>query len=270
MRLVAGRGFGHAWGMSTVFPVAARAALRCLVTALALIAAASSVRAEDLALYYFERPPYYQTEDGRPAGFLLEWAMAVFDDAGIGYHYESIPPGRILQRIHEGEAACSVGWLKTPERQTYARFTEPVYRDRPLVVLFTDDNVLPMGRHADLGSLLRDRTLVLGLVGGFSYGGYVDAMLGRLAPNAVRVVAGQDQMVAMLAQGRFDYMFASGEEAELLVRWSGAAPGRLRYRALEDIPGGNERHIMCSRRVDVEVVEALDKAIARADAPLAP
>jgi polar amino acid transport system substrate-binding protein len=256
--------------MRTAFPLAARAALLVLASALALAASVSSVRAEDLALYYFERPPYYQTLDGRPSGFLLEWAMAVFDDAEVGYHYESVPPGRILQRIREGESACSVGWFKTPGRQAYARFTQPVYRDRPLVVLFTDDNVLPMAGHADLESLLRDGSLTLGLVRGFSYGPYVDAMIGRLAPRAVRVVAGQDQMVAMLAQGRFDYMFASGEEAEQLVRWPGAAPGRLRYRTLKDVPQGNERHIMCSKRVPAEVVEALDRAIGRAGVPLAP
>ena len=256
--------------MSTAFSFAANVALRGLLVALALVAAVSSARAEDLALYYFERPPYYQTRDGRPAGFLLEWALAVFDDAGVGYHYESIPPGRILQRIREGEEACSVGWFKTLERQAYARFTEPVYRDRPLVVLFTDDNVLPMARHAGLESLLRDGSLTQGLARGFSYGAYVDAMLVRLAPRAVSVAAGQDQMVAMLAQGRFDYMFASGEEAEQLVRWPGVARGRLRYRTLEDVPQGDERHIMCSKRVPVEVVEALDRAIARAGVALAP
>ena len=256
--------------MRIVLPLAARAALRGLVAALALVAAVSSARAEDLALYYYERPPYYQTRDGRPAGFLLEWAMAVFDDAGVEYHYESIPPGRILQRIREGEVACSVGWFKTPGRQVYARFTQPVYRDRPPMVLFTDDNVLPMARHASLESLLRDGSLTLGLARGFSCGPYVDAMITRLAPSVVEGEAGQEQMVAMLAQGRFDYMFVAGEEAELLVRWPGAAPGRLRYRTLDDAPQGCERHIMCSRQVPDGVVEALDRAIARAGVALAP
>ena len=242
-------------------------ARRTLATALALAVfwcswAVGWARAgEPLSVYYFERPPYYFTHDGHPAGFLLDRAVALFALAGVPARYESMPSKRIMHKLHSGEPCCSVGWFRVPGREAFARFTLPIHRDKELVALFASPVAPAMYAHRDVASLLADDSLVLGVVDGFSYGWVVDDLIRTIQPRMKTLVSTQDRMVAMMAQGRFDYFFVAPEEADVLLSDADPSLGLLLVHILEGVPEGNTRHIMCSRAVPPEVVEALDAAI---------
>ncbi|WP_461209619.1 substrate-binding periplasmic protein [Desulfocurvus sp. DL9XJH121] len=214
-----------------------------------------------LTVYYFERPPYYYTHDGHPAGFLVLRAREMFEAAGVPARFESTPSKRILHRLRAGEPCCSVGWFRTPGREEFAWFTEPIHRDKELVALFGRGVASAVYGHADVASLVSDRSLVLGVVDGFSYGRVVDELLRRLAPPVERVTATQRRMVAMMCQGRFDYMFVAPEEADVLLSEASPRLGALLLHLLAGVPEGNTRHIVCSKSVPAEVRRRLDRAI---------
>lgn len=236
------------------------AALLVLV-ALAFVPSARAGAQEALVVYYFERPPYYYTHDGHPAGFLLKRAERIFRAADVPVRFESIPPKRIMHRLRSADPCCSVGWFRTPQRETFAKFTRPIHQDKVLVALFRHDVADRVYRHFDVESLLRDRSLVMGAVDGFSYGRVVDDLVRRHSPNMELVTAGQRQMVAMMSQGRFDYMFMAPEEADVLLSESSPKLGPLLLHILAGVPLGNTRHIMCSSTVSDETVERLDRAV---------
>ena len=111
--------------------------MACLV---ALVCIALTLRAEPrpLTLAFFDNPPYYRvTEQGTPEVFLLKKTITLLTEAEIPFQLRSIPPARILSTIMNNEGGiCSPGWFKTDERAAVTRFSEPLYQDRPLSVLF--------------------------------------------------------------------------------------------------------------------------------------
>lgn len=224
----------------------------------------SSVRtayAEPITVYYFERPPYYFTLGGHPTGFLLDRAIALFALAGVETRFESIPSKRIMHLLQSNEPCCSVGWFRTPERETFARFTKPIHWDKELVALFAYPNAETVYAHSGVASLLADESLVLGVVDGFSYGEVVDRLIRTIKPSMLSVVSTQDRMVTMVAQDRFDYIFVAPEEADMLLSEAEPGLGLLLLRVLDGVPEGNSRHIICSKSVPAEVIKALDAAI---------
>src|SRR5262249_18054259 len=111
---------------------------------LALLLATSGVaRADDaLILYYHERPPYSAKQpDGSVHGITADVAATALQAAGVTFRWADLPPARQLEVIRRGETrVCGLGWFKSPEREGFAKFTGPIYHDRPaLVVARADD-----------------------------------------------------------------------------------------------------------------------------------
>lgn len=233
-----------------------------------LLAAGGPVEADArenrLTVLYMERPPYYATHDGKPAGFLLEQALAAFHEAGLEVTTKVLPVKRILQIVRDGqEQVATVGWFKNAERTQWARFSTVLYRDQPLLALHKADAGQGLGDEAALRSLLQDKELVLGVLDGFSYGERVDAMIAEHAVNRFVLSGDQVQLIRMLGAGRIDYILVAPEEVSYLL-------GQARYREVEfgftllnDVPEGNRRYIMYSRAVPSSVIRRVDEAIDR-------
>ena len=66
----------------------------------------------------------------------------------------------------------------------------------------------------------------------------------------------------MVAAGRADAMFATREEAEMLLTSGESGHGALQLLAFPNVGGGDTRHILCSRRVGDALMRRLDAAIA--------
>lgn len=103
------------------------AALALGLTTLVLVLLPETARPGGaITVHHMERPPSYVTENGRAAGLLNVLAAEVLGSADIPHRFEVLPPKRILEEIAvPGAAACSVGWIKTPERETIARLGLP-------------------------------------------------------------------------------------------------------------------------------------------------
>lgn len=87
----------------------------------------------------FHRPPYYLLHDGKAAGgFLLQTALAVFT---VGPREFPSRCGRcrlgvLLATVTDDKSrVCAVGWLKTPEREAFARFSRSLYRNQPMATV---------------------------------------------------------------------------------------------------------------------------------------
>lgn len=215
-----------------------------------------------LKVFYLEFPPYYYTaHDGRPDGFLLKKADAIFRKAGIEPRYESLSAKRILQEMRTVEPVCSIGWFKTPQRERFAQFSRPIYQNKPLEAMFLKKNAQRFADKETLSELLLDERLALGLVGGYSLGQVVDGLIAESAANPRLVAGGYPQLVRMLAAERFSYLIVAPEEADTLVRKNYLAPDLFQVKALSDVPAGNYRYFMFSKAVSKSLVSRIDRAI---------
>ncbi len=220
-------------------------------------------RAQDaLQLWYLERSPYYVTEaDGSVSGIVASPVEAAMNAAGIDRQWKQSPGARQLAEVERGTAfACGVGWFRNPKREAFARFSKPVYRDKPMVALIRADDEKTKA-HPTLESLMRDKGLAMGAKNGFSYGGFADGMIEALAPK--QVVTSQDHkgMGRMLAKRRFDYLLIAAEEADHVLAQLGPLGEQLTTQELSDFPPGNTRYLMCSKAVPQDLIDRFSQAL---------
>ena len=157
--------------------------------------------------------------------------------------------------------ACGFGWFKNPERESFARFTDLIYKEKQAVTISKKGNNA-LERHRELISLFEDKKVKLLIKDGFSYGAYVDERISNYNPEIVSVVTSTNvQMLQMILSGRADYFFISEEEAEHIILTSGFEMSQFQLQHFGDMPAGNRRYIACSKQVSPEIVDLLNRAL---------
>lgn len=228
-----------------------------------LVSAEPGRAGDSIALMYNERPPYMETgEDGVVAGLTATPAISAFEAAGIAYHLVAVPTNRQLATVRAGvRPACAIGWFRRAERLAFARFTKPLYRDRPTVIL-TQNRNRAVRAHETVRALMGDRDLRLLVKVNFSYGAFIDALRLFLRPPTVETIRENTGMILMIEAERADYMFMAREEADhLLTRFDPDAAQRLTALEPADMPFGDTRHLMCTKSVAETTIEKLNAAI---------
>ena len=98
---------------------------------------------------------------------------------------------------------------------------------------------------------------------GYSYGHWLDRQMLYARPHlrSISTVLENHGMAKMIAANRADYMFTPMEEGRNLLAREDLKGKGLVLAPLSDMPEGETRHIVCSRKVPVEVMQRLDRAI---------
>ena len=233
------------------------AALACLWTP-----APNAQETAPLTLLVFHRPPYYILDNGKEAdGFLLTTALAVFERAGVPVTVREMPPSRIIATLTANNAGvCAVGWIKTPQREAFARYSLPLYHNRPLIAVVGNARNVPSNPPPSLGDLL-GIGMTWGLRGGFSYGKDFDQTFSKYPANRLKRFADTLHMVELLAQGRLDALLLDPEELAWIVAGHPGLGPKIRLVPLTDAQPGADRHILCSQSVAPETMVRLDAAI---------
>ena len=237
--------------------------LPCLLTLLtALCAAASAPAHTALTIEYRDKPPYSYTEANKPAGFLMERTARLLQRAGIAAHYVEVPIRRTLQHLQANQTAlCSPGLYRTPEREAFARFSLPIHRDKPHVVLAHAGAAAQIRTIGRVAPLFADSSLQPGMLDGASYGQQLDHYLASAARPPVRAQLTPLQLARMVGVRRVDYMLIDEEDLAWLRRDPEFAPLPLVRLELADMPRGELRYLACSQQVPAQTMERLNRAI---------
>ncbi|MCP5268410.1 MAG: transporter substrate-binding domain-containing protein [Zoogloeaceae bacterium] len=236
-----------------------------LLFAIVLLAPRSAAAADSLLLTYIEKPPYYFTDaQGEARGFLLERAVRVMAESRIAYRLESRPAARVLHEIRsEKEVTCSLGWFRTLERESFARFSRPLYHDKPSIAVLHAGRPEMALKQARFSDFLAKPGLRVGAVAGYSYGEEFDRQLLALGSRVDRAPTPMSNLAKLVA-GRVDLVLANQEELDDLLAQSPEMARQLIQLPLLDPPPGKPRYLMCSRQVSAAQLERIDQAISRA------
>ena len=238
--------------------------IRTLAAAIALCVLAGSASAEDtLVLYFHERAPYSTEQaDGKVRGITADIAAAAMTAAGIAYRWEELPSARQIEVIRRNERpACGLGWFKRPEREFFAKFSAPIYRDLPTIVVARANDARFAGTPT-IDALFTNPSLTLLTKIGYSYGKEIDAKILALKPNARADSSDNQIMLGMISKGRVDYMIMAEEEAKDLLSQPDFAQAGLAIYHLAAPPAGEYRYLMCSKSVSDTLIERINRAIA--------
>jgi uncharacterized protein (TIGR02285 family) len=152
-------------------------------------------------------PPYLVGELGEEAhsGIAVELVREIFarlPEADVSF--PMIPWNRALREVETGTKDGFVMLLKTPERERYMEYTDPLFTAYNLVWYTTDSFPSGFGWE-ELPDL---STHTIGVTRGYSYGDEIDLAVvsGALSITPVPTVG---HLFAMLARGRIDLALAN-------------------------------------------------------------
>jgi uncharacterized protein (TIGR02285 family) len=239
-----------------------------LVATIALIIAAgggivgAAAAEDDLVIYYHERAPYSTKQaDGSVKGITADIVTQAMSVAGIPYHWEELPSARQMEVLkRNGGPACGLGWFKRPEREAFAKFSAPIYRDLPTIVVARATD----GRFAgtpSIDALFADKSLTLLTKTGYSYGAEIDRKIAEEKPKARADASDNQIMLGMVSRERVDYMIMAEEEAKDLLANSEFAQAGLAIYHLADPPAGEYRYLMCSKSEPDDLIARINQAI---------
>lgn len=231
------------------------------LSAVCLLLAGTLYADEPIDLYYNERPPYLvSAPDGSVSGLTATPAAEAFRDAGIAFQWIRLPTNRQLALLKDNHRpACAVGWFQNAERERFAKFTKPIYQDKPTVGMASGDFATP--EKLSLTDLLNRHDVRVLIKDGYSYGPYIDNLLAAHRANLIVTPLDNIDMARMISARRADFMFVAEEEASSLLQQAGLNPLTFKVLRFTDMPMGEYRHIMCSKLVPDEVIQRLNAAI---------
>jgi polar amino acid transport system substrate-binding protein len=229
---------------------------------MAACCAGAAVAQAPLTIEYRDKPPYSYTEDGKPMGFLMERTARLLRRAGIEARYAEVPIRRTLQHLQANKAAlCSPGLYKNPEREAFARFSLPIHRDRPHVVLAHASVAAQIRAIPRIALLFADASLQPGLMDGVSYGQQLDHYLAAAARTPIRAQLAPLQLARMVGARRVDYMLIDEEDLGWLRKDADFAHLPLVRIEFADMPRGELRYLACSQQLPPQMLDRLNQAI---------
>lgn len=79
-----------------------------------------------------------------------------------------------------------IGVFKKTERAVFAKYSKPVYRDRPQILLTASVNAPKVSRFESLSELFGDKSLVPLVKLGYLYSSSLDARIERYQPRQIK------------------------------------------------------------------------------------
>jgi len=236
--------------------------LLCLLPSVyAACAIAADVVQTPLVLQYDVRPPFVMPNaDGSIGGKVAVATVAAMEKAGIPYVWRNASPTRQLANLRANlEPLCGIGWYKTPERQTFAKYSRAIYQDAPMIGVANIHFQAPenprvedvLGR-ADVSVLLKESVV---------YGPYLDAQFAAMKARPVKSYESYAKLIKLVQIGRVDLTFVPLEEAEYFVADMGYRQEDFHFIRFTDMPQGEKRYIICSMKTDDAVLQRIDAAL---------
>jgi polar amino acid transport system substrate-binding protein len=222
----------------------------------------SLAQAEELNIYYLEKPPYSYLEGGKIKGFLWERTENLLKKAKIPFTVDIRPAVRILKDIQDQhKIICSPGWFKTTEREAFAWFSPVIYKDMPGALVIHRDSKKTFAKFKNLLELLQDQKLKLGLVEGVSYGSLLDGIIKQSHGIVLKTFGDFQVTLSQVAHRRIDWTLVNTEELDFFKLRHPDEGKQLAVREFPNPPPQGERYFMCTKNMSEDLKKKIQKAV---------
>ncbi|WGL59481.1 transporter substrate-binding domain-containing protein [Pigmentibacter sp. JX0631] len=231
---------------------------------------------EPIFLNYQPRIPFF-IEDKKEKypidGIIFKLIQNIFQDLNIEYKFSNVPVIRTMQMIKENKVkVCYPLGLRNNEREKIAIISKPIYKDKNMIVLYNSDNE-KIKNYSNFVEMLKDKNISLLVKIGYSYGKLVDDKLYeyfhyKASDNNKNIEKNihktSDDNIGMLNQilnKKSDYMLIAKNEIENLIEQNPVYKKYIRIFEFKDLPDGEYRHLICSKKVGEETMEKINLKI---------
>ncbi len=214
-----------------------------------------------ITLHFNPRVPYEYLDDGQVTGIVAQPIERAFRKAGVAFRWAETPVARqfFMVKSNTGQD-CLAGRFKNTDRESWAQFSKPVYRDQPQLLLARSDNER-MKVFTSMAETLQAKDLRVLVKLAYSYGPVVDGWLSQRERPALVTADENFDMLRQINLNMADVFIIAEEEAEGLIKASGLPAKNFQLLKFRDAPPGELRYIMCSKSVPASVMDRLDAAI---------
>jgi len=222
---------------------------------------AQDVSTEAITLHYNSRVPYDYLKDGVVKGLVATPVAQAFKQAGVEFTWVETPVARQFNVVKRNLGLdCLAGRFKNDDRALWARFSRPVYRDRPQGLLVRRGNE-KLRDFISIHAAVRSPDLTLLVKASYSYGPVLDAAIRERTVPPITTYDESADMLRQIQRGMADAFIIAAEEADGLLA-NGTAPTQdFAFLSYPDAPAGELRYIMCSHKVPQSVMDKLGAAI---------
>lgn len=197
-----------------------------------------------------------------PTALTREPSFEAFKNAKIPFVIAETPFARQLHMIEKNSGRdCVIGVFKKPEREAFAKFTNPIYKDQPQIILTAAANAQRFAKINSVTDLFADESVILLVKLGYSYGVALDKLIEQHQPRARTTTDENLLMIKSIKLRTTDYMFMAPEEAAIAITAAGFSEKDFAQIKFNNMPDGEYRQIMCSKNVPDEVINKLNAAI---------
>ena len=223
--------------------------------AVALPAAAQDISEKPIVRWYYQSFPPLHITDGPQSGQGFADKTLVFLHARLpGYNHLKVYSSltRMHSELKARTNACHLGLFKTPEREEYAYFSDPVIEVMPnrLVVLKEKaSRVTPFlnrEREVDLDKLFAAQGLMYGVEINRVYSPRINPYIDRQTKADGKVELPSPRYAALLLHGRIDYGFAFAFEASFRFKMLGRGSAYMTLPIAGE-PDVLENYVGCSK-----------------------
>ena len=215
-----------------------------------------------MLILYNQRPPYLiGDKEGNVSGLTASVADFAFRKAGIPFRWLEIPSQRQLMLLRDNkDNIAAVGWFKNSSREAFCKFSIPLYKDKKIVLLAKAGNQ-KVTQHKSLESLFLDKELTLLVKDGYSYGKTLDEKIKHSSIVKIATTVENYLMIKIIDSNRADCMFIAPEEANYVIKYVGLNIDDFQQITFENMPDGEFRYILFSKRVDDKTISIINKYI---------
>lgn len=232
-----------------------------LLLFLAIVPLACAAASDDptITLVYNNYPPYkVRISEQKAAGLVLAPLEEAFTKAGVPFVWREMPHARQIAMIkYNSSKVCAVGLYKTKERGTFGKFTDPIYKGGPFVIVTNRENDNVENR-TSLSELFANKINWVVLVHSKSYGGELDALIKN--GGAAVSYADDDLMILnMLEHNHGQYTLFEYDKINFLKKMGVWDEKKLFAYNPKDAPTGEFWYAICSKKVDDSVLVKINK-----------
>jgi uncharacterized protein (TIGR02285 family) len=250
-----------------------------IITAVFSIQAFSLEDKDKIFIHIKNFPPFFiQEKEGGEikSGILYDLIKKILQESKINYTFENSPIGRSVDEIKKNKRLVCLSYaVKTKDRENIAYFSEPIFRDYRMVLIYRKRDKRIFDKYKKFSDILQNNNLKILLKIGYSYGEYGDKILNKFKnydktslslsdPNNKSLVTTSVETEIMLKQivhERADYMLDGGNQTKYLFENNDEAKKYLEIKNLDDYPLGQLRYFMCSKSMPKEKMYIINQAI---------
>ena len=214
-----------------------------------------------ITVLYSDRPPFMKKQaDGTLTGTAATTAILAFAKAEIPIEIKEASPARRLLDVKENNTrVCSLGFYKNAERETFARFSNPISQDGKMIAFANIK--FQMSKPVSVDAILQRSDLNILIKKNIFYGPFLESKFAQMKAQRIESTAEFAQLIRLIKIERAQLIFLPEEEAQFYLKEFGYSATDFNLIHFAEMPAGEFRYMMCSLRVEEAVMAKLNKAI---------